>query len=517
MRNNYIPLSDFESNIGSIYNLKKSVNSGIVSEELFENYLKSKHIFLSYKEIVNFSNLFNHYSNNDKSLFIKSMKCICFGYTIPQISKEFDTLQFFDNSIVNIELKSNKNEKSLDKIKKQLVENKYYLSALNTGKKLYFYTYDDFRKKLFHLDENDKLITIGYNEFLNEMYTSVFQSKNVCPDLDKLFDPSLYLVSPFNDTEKFIKHNYFLTDEQEKAKDCILDNNNLSFIQGRAGTGKSVLIYDIANELSRDGHEVTIIHCGKLNKGQDKINKLANYSVIPIKIFIENIDYYGMNHNQVLVFDECQRIFECFIQKILDFVKSNDSKFIFSGDGNQTLSDAEEASFKYIFNFVKDNNGYLKKLNGKIRTNKNVSEFIQLLFDKNKKISPESNFEHIDFNYFNNKEDAIKYIQSNNNYKFINYTKQNWGSNAYLDTSYETENSHEVIGQEWDNVEVAIDGNFSYDEKTGKLSHDHTYYNSTKMLFENITRARKNINIIIIQNPTVLSRIVDVINYNNKN
>lgn len=57
-----------------------------------------------------------------------------YGFSIPQISKEFDLLKIFENDVVvNIELKSN--DIAMDKIEYQLRKNRYYLSHLK--KKIY--------------------------------------------------------------------------------------------------------------------------------------------------------------------------------------------------------------------------------------------------------------------------------------------------------------------------------------------------------------------------------------------
>lgn len=79
-------------------------------------------------ELVALESLINefdtHYS--DQYIFTSKLLSECyFNFSIPRISKEFDCLWIGDNTIVNIELKSrNVGE---DKIKKQLVQNKYYL------------------------------------------------------------------------------------------------------------------------------------------------------------------------------------------------------------------------------------------------------------------------------------------------------------------------------------------------------------------------------------------------------
>ncbi len=74
------------------------------------------------------------------------------------------------------------------------------------------------------------------------------------------------MISPFNTTNKFIEGKYFLTKHQEIIKNEIIkaiETNNqkkIFSISGTAGTGKTLLTYDIAKELHNIGKDVTIIH-----------------------------------------------------------------------------------------------------------------------------------------------------------------------------------------------------------------------------------------------------------------
>ena len=68
------------------------------------------------------------------------------GYSIPQIGKEFDLLRFGTNYLVNIEIKT---KSSPEKILKQQVKNKYYLSFLE--KETHIYTYVLNENKLYKL------------------------------------------------------------------------------------------------------------------------------------------------------------------------------------------------------------------------------------------------------------------------------------------------------------------------------------------------------------------------------
>ena len=59
-----------------------------------------------------------------------------YSFQIPRLGKEFDLLQIKEEQIVNIELKSG--AVSDEAIRKQLIQNRYYLSVL--GKPIHSYT-----------------------------------------------------------------------------------------------------------------------------------------------------------------------------------------------------------------------------------------------------------------------------------------------------------------------------------------------------------------------------------------
>lgn len=72
--------------------------------------------------------------------------------------------------------------------------------------------------------------------------------------------------------------------------------------------------------------------------------------------------------------------------------------------------------------------------------------------------------------------------------------------------------AHKVIGQEFDNVVVTIDKNFYYTE-TLKLSYRvSTYYNPLETLFQAVTRTRKKLTFVIIDNEEVYKNCIKIIN-----
>ncbi len=414
------------------------------------------------------------------------------GYKIPQIAKEFDLLRFGEDSIINVELKNNSTEK---KILKQLKQNRYYLSFLN--KQIYNYTFVEDIKKLYHLND-DTLEEVDIIDFAKLLYE---QKVNNIDNIDKLFNPSDYLVSPFNSTEKFIENKYFLTQQQETAKrkiiDILGDNNKANFfaVIGGAGTGKTLLTYDIAKKIINDGKKVLLIHCGCLNNGHIKLNSIPNWNIIPVKSYRG----YNLSDYNLIIIDEAQRMYPKQMDTIVEEILSNNGNCIFSYDKLQTLSTWEaqrnvEEKINNITSIVQ------YKLSEKIRTNKDVSSFIKMLFD-NKKNKLELSKDNIEISYFNNDNDAKEFLEilSKQDWEVLRFTPSQYGSERHERSAVSTsETSHGIIGQEFDNVGVIIDQCFFYKED-GKLHYKcKSYYHPVKMLFQNITRTRKKVHVVII-------------------
>ena len=77
-----------------------------------------------------------------------------YSFQIPRLGKEFDLLQIKDEQIVNIELKSG--AVSDETIRKQLIQNRYYLSVL--GRPIYSYTYISSQNRLVRLTNHDHIV-----------------------------------------------------------------------------------------------------------------------------------------------------------------------------------------------------------------------------------------------------------------------------------------------------------------------------------------------------------------------
>ncbi|CAM3523464.1 ATP-binding protein [Arcobacter aquimarinus] len=430
------------------------------------------------------------------------------NYQIPQIGKEFDLLRISDKLVINIELKSE--AISNEDILKQLERNYYYLSFLKKEIHCYTFVTENSIDKLYYYDENIKTITEVEisNLIVNLIKINDFDDINI----DGLFNPSNYLISPFNKTAEFLKGEYFLTKQQEQIKNTILKKidencqNKIFSISGAAGTGKTLLTYDIAKELKNLGKNITVIHCAQKNNGI--------YDLIENGWNIKAIKEYkvGTLTSDVIIFDESQRISKYQLDSIL---KNEQNYIIFSHDVNQKLNTSNQAE-EVVSYIEKIANKYI--LTNKVRHNKNLASFLKKFFDlstiKIDELSKDD-YKNISFYFTNELDDARLYVE---------YLKSIGWEHIYLTNSLRTaepldnvkfssnNSSHQAIGQEYDNVVIVINEYFYYTEQL-KLSYNaRYYYNPLETLFQAITRTRKKLKLVIINNEKVYKKCIQIIN-----
>lgn len=116
------------------------------------------------------------------------------GFSIPQIANEFDLLRFGTEYIVNIELKRQLPEEStIETIITQMHKQHYYLEFLEKPLKIYTYIEDD---GVYCYDAENNCVERIEPQYLVDVLIN--QNVDFDLDLEKLFKPSNYLVSPFS-------------------------------------------------------------------------------------------------------------------------------------------------------------------------------------------------------------------------------------------------------------------------------------------------------------------------------
>ncbi len=502
------------TNIISAYQSILAIENSIIDKTKFERLLNFKiHEAETLKKFCN-EILLNH-----NTIPFDIFDGYYLSYTIKQIGKEFDLLRFGKNSILNIELKSELNlsqSEKIIKINNQMKKNYYYLKALNKKVKIYTYVLNDGLYVYDHLlNSTDKA------DF--DVLVQILAAQSVDYDVnpDGLFTPNKYLISPFNNTTRFMEESYFLNDAQQKIKNAILSDftggkKTYFCVSANAGTGKTLLLYDIVKTLLKESRNPIIIHCGNLNPGQCDLIFKYNWSIKAIKNIKFNTIESGIPANtDVILIDESQRISDWQLDMIIKRAKELNCMVVFSYDNKQFLRVGED---KDIDIYLESNYPEVKRkkesLTNKIRTNKEIASFITNLMQIGKSNS-DLNYKNITITYFDEYDDAQCYME------FLR-DNQGWTPLTFSDSLKTPEsisrlanmkyngftNAHFVIGQEFDKVVFAMDKNFRYNN--GRLQGAKTYYSLEGMLYQIVTRVINELKIIVIDNPELYSKLLEI-------
>jgi DNA replication protein DnaC len=474
------------------------------SDDSLKAYLNLFEIEFDKQEINDLSVLLNHLKSNG----IRNLNNFFIGYTINQISKQFDLLRFGANSVVNIELKR---KSTPQKIEKQLIQNRYYLQFL--GRTVHTFTFVSETEELYIYDHTHTLSVTAIKNLVSILDSQIIEDVD---DIDSFFKPSNYLVSPFNSTDKFLRGEYFLTEHQCNIKTEIINLFNSSSaefvsIVGKPGTGKTLLTYDIASHYKNNGLNVLVVHCGQLNEGHIALRDLYQWNILSIKSFNRTTILHNFD---ILIIDEAQRLQGTQLEKIDNNVNILKAKCVFSYDPAQCFTHYE--SYRNIGSTIEQNLATkTHRLTDKIRTNKEIAAFIVNLFDLSKS-NQNQTYKNIDVQFFNDPLSAKNYA---NNLPYEEWTVINFTNSLYNVVSYDRYqresdlNSHEVIGQEYDNVVVFIDNHFYYtaDKKLHAKDVNGGAYAIDKMLYQNLTRTREKLCIIVIKNTEMVNAILDIL------
>ncbi len=432
---------------------------------------------------------------------INSFDDFFYSYTIPQISKEFDLLKIGKEYIVNIELK--REFTSTEKIQKQLMENKHYLSHFN--KEIVNLTFVSEDLEFFSLNKDSELIRID----IEKVALLLDKTKaTITKDLDKEYKITHYLVSPINKTASFIESKYFLTNPQDEIKRKILRNIKVSrfqTVEAVAGTGKSLLLYDLARHFAQR-YKVLVVHVAKLCEGHNEINKhFDNIDVITIKA----LEKYDIKDYSFIFIDEAHRLYKTQVENLNKKMSVN-QKCIFFMDKKQCINQAIIKS-NATKNIRELSANQIHTLKGKIRTNKELASVVTRLFDNSKTYHKISN-DVFEIHYTTSAEDTNKIIEhyENNGYQFIKYTPSQYKFSE-INQHKTGMTAHEVIGQEFENIITYMSSNFFYDLNGALDSEPSPYpnYLYVKMLYQIVTRARNKLCIVIEKNPDLYETIVN--------
>ncbi|MBO4748965.1 MAG: DUF2075 domain-containing protein [Lachnospiraceae bacterium] len=413
-----------------------------------------------------------------------------YSYTIPRISKEFDLLRIGSNFIVNLELKSQKI--SDEEIYAQLEKNRRYLGPV--GSKIYSYTLvktGDFVTLYQYTKSGLRKASIA------KLAQQLGQMKNCLEEgIEKLFSPRNYLVSPFNDCARYVSGRYFLTDQQggfqRKILKGIHEGKRIWSIAGGPGTGKSLLLYDLAKKLSEEGN-VCVIHAAQLSEGHRYLNERMKFSVISAEDLRENM----LRGVDVICVDEAQRMREREFELIVRAARRHSLKAcIFSYDFEQVLSLEERARNIPLRIALLDGCQKELRLTKNIRSNEAIMRFVECMMGRRSRKYSTDDFSCIDVVSASGEESAARIVQC---FEAAGY--------VFL------QDSVTAIGQEYDRVVVMLDENFTLGEATDAMYEEDAPsadYELRKLLYQNVTRARERLCFVIRDNQDILEKLLAI-------
>ena len=397
-----------------------------------------------------------------------------YSFQVPRLGKEFDLLQIKDDQIVNIELKSGK--VSDEAVRKQLLQNRYYLSV--QGKMIQSYTYISSQERLVRLNNHDHIVEADWDQLCLALQR---QSKDYEGDIEDLFQAEMYLFSPVTEPERFLNKEYFLTSQQKDIERRILDKirkvkYGYFWFSGLPGTGKTLLLYDIAMKLSVH-QKVCMIHCGETGKEwkilHDRLLRIAFLSDSQLEECPDLKEY------SAILVDEAHLLSVKELHRILEL--SEKHPVIFSGDDEDMISDEEmDRTMLREIEHLPDIQSF--HLTNRIRTNAELSSFIQNMMHLPEKRMVRY-YPHIQVVYANDEEEA-----------------------GILLKGYQNQ------------LVFIIDERYYYDEK-GYLREQrqkHQKPTAVRTLFHRLNEAREEFAIIVKRNEAVYEVLLDLLQFSKK-
>ncbi|CAJ2235833.1 hypothetical protein [Companilactobacillus paralimentarius] len=434
-------------------------------------------------------------------LSVDQMRGFYLGFKLKnQADTQFDLLKTNNQSVINFEFKNELPKKS---ISHQASEHYRFLIMEYPNVKVIEYINKS--NELYKYDVHDnKMKQIGFRELAKDVPGGQ-------DDINKLLNLTRgdFIISPYNQPEKFLKSSYELTDNQKEIKKKVLKKPLGKYvIKGNAGSGKTLLLLDILKYFIGIGKSICMIMGAKPDDGQRKLCESMKIELL----WYYNLDTLkGLEKYDIIAFDESQRVPLKLVEEAINI--SNDKLILFNVDGEQVLHPVEE---------LNDIQGLLEKslsdrvfeLRKSIRINPILSGFRKRLFDRNVKNVPIDDYDSVGIRYFKTIDDSKQYVKSREEEGFQVIEMEEFWSSYYGEfknpKKYSgSKSAKKLMGQEFDNVLVYFDKNFYYKGRNKLVfTSERPYpYLEEKMMYEAMTRASKKIEIVIIGNIELYSNI----------
>ena len=268
------------------------------------------------------------------------------------------------------------------------------------------YTYISSQERLVRLNNHDHIVEADWDQLCLALQR---QSKDYEGDIEDLFQAEMYLFSPVTEPERFLNKEYFLTSQQKDIERRILDKirkvkYGYFWFSGLPGTGKTLLLYDIAMKLSVH-QKVCMIHCGETGKEwkilHDRLLRIAFLSDSQLEECPDLKEY------SAILVDEAHLLSVKELHRILEL--SEKHPVIFSGDDEDMISDEEmDRTMLREIEHLPDIQSF--HLTNRIRTNAELSSFIQNMLDLSRR-KGQKGYPNIEVVYANDDTEAVCLMQ----------------------------------------------------------------------------------------------------------
>ncbi len=407
-----------------------------------------------------------------------------YSFTIPRLGKEFDLLRINEDTVINIELKSR--PVSNDRIRYQLGLNRNYLASLNRS--IRSYTYISSEDRLVRLSNSGNLIEEDWDILCRDI---IMQRNCVTEGIERFFKEDKYLISPLTDPERFLKGSYFLTSQQKDIKKQILARISSKGIQGFTGlpgTGKTLLLYDIAMEVTSSSKRACVLHFGSFPDEMKMLDlRLKRIDFFPCSGLDSLPDIDGYDY---IFVDEGHRIKEKLLHELTVLNSQKGIPAVISYDFESMISPKERPEDSGgLIDSLPDIIKY--RLTNRIRMNSELSSYICCMMHL-KDCHRLRSYPSVMLCYANNEQECDLLLTSciNGGYTYI------------------SDNSRATC-REFEKVVMLIDDSFSYDSE-GYLRCANLSEYGVRRLFHGLNRAKTGLAIIVLSNPEVFDVLLSI-------
>ena len=491
--------------------------------------------------------------SREKPLSLRDLDGFYFSYTIRHISKEFDLLKLAADrsAILNIELKSE--DIGRERIRAQLLQNRYYLGHISG--RIRSFSYVSATDTLYELNAHDYLVQAPMSALFDAVRDPALRTY-IETGIDACFDTAGYLISPVSTPERFLRGEYFLTNQQEEFRKKILADirggkrPDYAAVCGSAGTGKTLMLYDLAVELSKK-KLVLLIHCGPLCEGHRMIDQRLKHVHIVTPEWIRDSKKVSSGDEaekyDVVMIDETGRLALEKMKALEEYIGRIGAVCIFSFDAERLKFADADACGLYL-DLVRRADR-ICELSGNIRINKSLASFRRYLFNRNDAPADRS-FPDVEL-YFAHGARELRRLAAycrGRGYRIIDWrsyenektesdgqsglpgectgadersglSEECAGTNersGLSEKDAESDNERasclmpeDLIGREYDRAAVILDSRFSYEG--GHLRGGKTEEESRKnlaYLYDAVSRAREKLAVLVLDNKELLDDLL---------